>query len=209
MLEPEVVVPALAAAVLGAFDGGVGDAPVAGVGLVGGVGARAEGVVAGDFVAGLRAQQRARCHQVAAPALGGLCASVLKHEDAPGANHPHVVNGYWEPHHVYLLHFARDGMYKVGISRVGANRVEELTERGVTVVDRIELANQWATKILEFTVLELSGEAWVRVHRFSTGRKGETEHWLDWLKPPALVDLVGALDERQLPCLDVSAYRLA
>lgn len=131
----------------------------------------------------------------------------LDHEDVPGASNPHVPNGYWEPHHVYVLHLAREGMFKVGISRIGANRIADLSEPGVVLVDRIELANQWAAKILEFNVLELAWEAWVRPHRFSNGRKGETERWLDWLKPPVLSDFVDALDERHLPCWNVSVYR--
>ena len=127
--------------------------------------------------------------------------------DEPTATDVHVPPGYWEPHHVYLLHLDREGMFKVGISRIGANRVADLSGPGVRLVDHIELANQWAAKILEFNVLELAWEAWVRPHRFSTGRKGETERWLDWLKPPALVDLVDSLEERQLSCWNVSVYR--
>lgn len=134
--------------------------------------------------------------------------SCLAREDVPDMNHPHVANGYWEPHHVYVLHFAREGMFKVGISRIGANRIADLSEPGVRLVERIELANQWAAKILEFYVLELAWEAWVRPHRFSTGRKGETERWLDWLRPPALADLVESLAERQRPCWNVSVFRI-
>lgn len=128
--------------------------------------------------------------------------------DGPTETNPHVPVGYWEPHDVYLLHLSREGMYKVGISRVGAARIAELSERGVTLIDRIELANQWAAKLLEFNVLELAWEAWVRPHRFSTGRKGETERWLDWLKPPALTDLADSLEERHLPCWNVSVHCL-
>ncbi|MBG0718360.1 hypothetical protein G3N18_09835 [Microbacterium sp. 2C] len=133
--------------------------------------------------------------------------SSLSREEPLSGNHPHVLNGYWEPHDVYVLRLACEGMYKVGISRIDANRIVELSERGVTLVDRIQLANQWAAKILEFTVLELAWEAWVRPHRFSTGRKGETERWLDWLVPPALEDLLEALEERNLPCWNATTYR--
>lgn len=131
----------------------------------------------------------------------------LSGEDAPTGDNPHVPNGYWEPHNVYLLHLAREGMYKVGISRIDAARIAELSERGVALIDRIELANQWAAKIVEFNVLELAWEAWLRPHRFSTGRKGETERWLDWLEPPTLANLVDSLEERRLPGWGVSVFR--
>lgn len=132
----------------------------------------------------------------------------LSREDIPGQRDPHVQNGYWEPNHVYLLHLPSEGMYKVGVARTGGGRIAELSGRGVTVVDRIEVANQWAAKVVEFNVLELAWEAWVRPHRFSTGRKGETERWLDWRKPPALADLADSLQAaRDLPCWNVSVYR--
>lgn len=133
--------------------------------------------------------------------------SCLARDEPPTAADVHVPNRYWEPHHVYILHLGREGMYKVGISRIDANRIGELSERGVTLVDRIQLANQWAAKILEFTVLEMAWEAWVRPHRFSTGRKGETERWLDWLVPPALDGLLETLEERNLPCWNATTYR--
>lgn len=131
----------------------------------------------------------------------------LSGDGTPEVTDVHVPNRFWEPHYVYVLHLAREGMYKVGLSRIGATRIADLSERGVTLVDRIELANQWAAKILESPVLDLAWEAWVRPHRFSTGRKGETERWLDWLVPPALVDLLETLGERDLPRWNATTYR--
>lgn len=122
-------------------------------------------------------------------------------------NDPHVGLGWWEPHEAYLLHFVEDHQYKVGIARIGSARLVETRHRGDLVLERIELANQWAAKVVEFEVLQRMLPAWERPHRFSH-EGGESERWSDWLEPPSLVDVVSSLEEdRARPGWGISAFR--
>lgn len=120
---------------------------------------------------------------------------------------PHRALGWWEPHEVYLLHFVADHQYKVGIARIGSSRVDELRHHGDQVLDRIEVANQWAAKVVEFEVLQRVLAAWERPHRFAH-QGGESERWSDWLEPPKLGEVVEALvEDRKRPGWGTSAYR--
>jgi hypothetical protein len=119
----------------------------------------------------------------------------------------HRAMGWWEPHEIYLLHFVADHQYKVGIARIGSSRVNELRRRGDRIVERIEVANLWAAKVVEFEVLQRVLAAWERPHRFAH-QGGESERWSDWLEPPKLTEVVQTLvEDRKRPGWGVSAYR--
>ena len=137
----------------------------------------------------------------------GYARNCLDATTVSGTN-PHRALGWWEPHEVYMLHFVADHQYKVGIARVGSSRVNELRHRGDRIVERIEVANQWAAKVVEFEVLQRVLPAWERPHRFAH-QGGESERWSDWLEPPELIEVVEALaEDRRRPGWGVSAYRL-
>ncbi|MCT9001689.1 hypothetical protein [Microbacterium memoriense] len=120
----------------------------------------------------------------------------------------HVELGWWEPHHVYLLHYPADAAYKVGITRVDSTRIAKLTGSRGRLVDRLEVANRWAALVVESHVLELVWDAWKQPDRFATGDQGETERWSDWLVPPPLSVVRDSLTEDQKsPGWEMSVFR--
>jgi hypothetical protein len=111
-------------------------------------------------------------------------------ETSPEADH--VKLRWWEPHVVYVLHVASEGLYKVGHTRHDTRRLRELTSRNrAEVVQTIELANLWAAKVVEGTVLDGTTSARKFADRFDA-RNGQTEHWDDSMPPP---DLKAVADE--------------
>lgn len=126
---------------------------------------------------------------------------------APG-NFSNVERGWWEPHLVYLIHFAAEATFKVGLTRIGSTRVHRLAGRRGQLVDSIEVANRWAALVVEHHVLELIWDAWKRPDRFATGDQGETERWSDWLVPPPLSVVRDSLTEdQQSPGWELSVFR--
>lgn len=124
-------------------------------------------------------------------------------------DHPHVEQGWWEPHEVYLLHLPLIAKFKVGLTRVGSKRIVAVGGASSTVVDRMTLANRWAALVIEHHVLELAWDAWERPDRFATGDRGETERWNDWLVPPPLSVVADSLvDDRALPGWAVTMMRI-
>lgn len=98
-------------------------------------------------------------------------------------------------------------MYKVGISRIDANRIGELSERGVTLVDRIQLANQWAAESSEFTVLEMAAEAWVRPRLLDGARVRRNAGSGETVLRPRSANSWRPSKKRSLPCWNATTYR--
>lgn len=116
--------------------------------------------------------------------------------------------GWWEPHVVYLIHYPAESVFKVGLTRVGTNRISKLTGSRGRLVDQLSVANRWAALVVEHHVLELVWDAWKPPARFASGERGETEQWADWLVPPPLSAVCDSLvEDRQAPGWDVSVYR--
>ncbi|WP_130176977.1 hypothetical protein [Cryobacterium sp. SO1] len=111
------------------------------------------------------------------------CArSVL--ETSPTSDH--VDLRWWEPHVVYVLHIDSERLYKVGHTRHDTRRLRELTSRNrAEIVQTIELANVWAAKVVEGTVLGRTAGVRRFADRFDS-RNGQTEHWDDSMPPPDL-----------------------
>ncbi|GEC75866.1 hypothetical protein MLI01_20110 [Microbacterium maritypicum] len=85
--------------------------------------------------------------------------------------------------------------------------MNELRRHGDRIVERVEVANQWAAKVVEFEMLQRVLTAWERPHRFAH-QGGESERWSDWLEPPKLTEVVETLiEDRKRPAWGVSAYR--
>lgn len=121
---------------------------------------------------------------------------------------PHVQQGWWEPHQVYLLHLPQFAQYKVGLTRVGSKRISAVGGAAAVVVDRMTFANRWAALAVEHHVLDLAWEAWERPDRFASGDRGETERWGDWLVPPPLSAIRDSLvEDVQLPGWSQSIFR--
>ena len=82
------------------------------------------------------------------------------------------------PHDVYLIHFPKEGCFKVGLTHSTSHRINQFSRHGGIVVDRVTVDNKFLAEIIEVDVLALT-EDWHRLGDRERPGKGYTEMWSD------------------------------
>ena len=91
----------------------------------------------------------------------------------------HVKAGWHLPHMVYQVHLPDRQRFKVGVSRVGANRLAALgAGRDVVTVDIIEAPSRFHAELVEIAVLRLTDPWRIRFPEHHDAG-GYTEMWSD------------------------------
>lgn len=96
------------------------------------------------------------------------------HQDWQG-----VRRSCWVPHIVYLLHLPSEGLFKVGITRAGTDRIRMLSAgRDAVIVDQVEVPNRFIAEVAETNILE-TVEPWHELGNLKHPAGGYTEMWSD------------------------------
>lgn len=101
-----------------------------------------------------------------------------------------VSHGWWEPHLVYVIHYAEAGLYKVGLTHHATDRIRDLVRIGGVVVETLNVPNRWVASVLENEVLLSVNDARVEPPLWIAQVAGPTEFWRDDVKPAPLLKTV-------------------
>lgn len=100
----------------------------------------------------------------------------------------------WSPHEVYVIHFREAGLFKIGIASTGNGRPEDICRKaGALLLDRYEVANEWAAKVIEGEWLRQVRDVRVEPPLWVAQHAGVSEFWRDEVPAPSLRDYVLSL----------------
>lgn len=90
-----------------------------------------------------------------------------------------IRDGWWEPHLVYVLHYAEVNLFKVGLTNAATQRIRTLASVGGEVIETFEVPNRLVATVLEGECLILADRFRVEPPLWIAQIAGATEFWRD------------------------------